>query len=54
MKWYCLVSELKPEHVQDYVDIHFNAHKTEWKSLKSSWRQKLHIASFRQLPHIVL
>lgn len=32
MKWYCLVNELKPEHVQDYVDIHVNAHKTEWKT----------------------
>ena len=32
MKWYCLVNEIKPEHVGDYVDIHKNAHKTEWKT----------------------
>ena len=32
MKWYCMVNEIKPEHVQDYVDIHENAHKTDWKT----------------------
>ena len=32
MKWYCLVNELKPEHVQDYVEIHKSAHLTHWKT----------------------
>ncbi len=32
MKWYCLVNELKPEHVKDYVDIHKNAHTSAWKT----------------------
>jgi L-rhamnose mutarotase len=32
MKWYCLVNELKEEHVDDYVEIHKNAHKTHWKT----------------------
>jgi L-rhamnose mutarotase len=32
MRWYCLVNELKPEHVKDYVKIHETAHLTEWKT----------------------
>ena len=32
MKRYCLVYELKDEHVKDYVDIHKNAHKTAWRT----------------------
>jgi L-rhamnose mutarotase len=32
MKWYCLVNEIKPEHRQDYIDIHKNAHKTHWRT----------------------
>ncbi|MBC5647623.1 L-rhamnose mutarotase [Christensenella tenuis] len=32
MKLYCVVNELKPEHVKDYSEYHRNAHKTEWKT----------------------
>ena len=32
MKRYCLVYELKDEHVKDYVEIHENAHKTAWRT----------------------
>lgn len=32
MKWYCMVNELKPEHVADYVEIHETAHLTHWKT----------------------
>lgn len=32
MKRYCMVNELKPEHVKDYSDIHKNAHLTCWKT----------------------
>ena len=32
MKRYCLVYELKEEHVKDYVEIHKEAHKTHWRT----------------------
>jgi len=32
MKRYCMINELKEEHVSDYVEIHKNAHLTEWKT----------------------
>lgn len=32
MKRYCLVNELKEEHVADYVGIHKKAHLTHWKT----------------------
>lgn len=32
MKRYCMVNELKEEHVGDYSEIHRNAHLTAWKT----------------------
>ena len=32
MKTYCLVNELKPGHVDDYVKVHEEAHRSEWRT----------------------
>ena len=32
MKVYCMVNELKYEHVKDYEGIHQTAHLTKWKT----------------------
>lgn len=32
MKTYCLINELKPEYVDDYVRVHEQAHLTGWRS----------------------
>jgi L-rhamnose mutarotase len=39
MQWYCLVNELKPEHVEDYANIHRTAHRTEWKTQLDALRK---------------
>ena len=31
MRWYCLVNELKPEHVEEYREAHLSMHETAWK-----------------------
>ena len=32
MNLYCVVNELKPEHIEDYASYHQNAYRTEWKT----------------------
>ena len=39
MKRYCLVLEIKEEHVKDYVKAHKNVHKTHWRTQLDALKQ---------------
>ncbi|MGD8293434.1 MAG: L-rhamnose mutarotase [Desulfobacterales bacterium] len=39
MKRYCLVLEIKKEHVQEYVEVHKSVHKTHWRTQLDALRE---------------
>ncbi|MGI6113869.1 MAG: L-rhamnose mutarotase [Mahellales bacterium] len=49
MKKYCLVFELKEEHIKDYVELHKNCWPEHLKALKESGAKELLIYNYKNL-----